>query len=135
MIHRHQPGAGTRFNRHVADRHAAFHTERANGSACKFNGVAGAARRADFADDGQHDVFASAAHWQRALDLDQQVFGFFSQQCVGGQHVFNLTRANAVRQRPKRAVGGCVRVTANNRHAGQRRAIFGPHHMHDALAF
>ena len=61
-----------------------------------------------------------------AFDLDQHVFGFFGQQGLRGHDVLDLAGANAVRQRAKRAVGGGVRVAANNGHARQGGAFSGP---------
>ena len=105
LVHRHQARPCTGFNRHVAHRHPAFHRQRADGRAGKFDGVARAARRADFADHGQHDVFAGATFGQNTFDFDQQVFGLLGQQRLGRHHVLDLARADAVGQRAKRAVG------------------------------
>ena len=105
VVHRHQTRARTAFNGHIAHRHAAFHAECANGRASKLNGVAGAARRANFSDDGQHHIFAGHAFGQRAFNQDAHVFGFFGQQGLRGQHMLHLRGANAVSQRAKRAVG------------------------------
>ena len=49
--------------------------------------------------------------------------------------MFHFAGADAVRQCAERAVGAGVRVAADDGHAGQRRALFGAHHMYDALAF
>ncbi len=98
VIHRHQPRAGTGFDRHVAQSHAAFHAECANGSACEFDGVASATGCANLADDGQHDVFGGDARARLPFDFDQHVFGFFGEQGLCRQHMLNLGCANAVRQ-------------------------------------
>ena len=42
--------------------------------------------------------------------------------------------ADAEGEAAKRTVRAGVRVAANNRHPGQRRAVFRPDHVHDALA-
>ena len=47
--------------------------------------------------------------------------------------MLNLGSTDAVRQRAKGAVGGGVRVAAHHGHARQGGALFGAHHMHDAL--
>ena len=135
IVHRHHASARSAFNGHVAHRHTAFHAERANGRATKFNRVASAARCADLADDGQHDVLGSATFGQRAFDLDQQIFGFFGQQGLRGHDMLDLAGADAVGQRAKCAMGGRVRVATYHRHAGQGGPIFGANHMHNALAF
>ena len=79
FIHGHQTRAGTGLDGHVADRHAAFHAQRADGRATELDGVARAASSTDLSDDGQHHVFGSAAFGQSAFDLDQHVPGFFGQ--------------------------------------------------------
>ena len=134
-VHSDETSAGAAFNRHVAHRHAAFHAQVADGGTSKFDGVAGAARRADFADDGQHDVLGGHAFGDAAFDFDQHVLGLFGQQGLRRHDVLDFAGADAVRQRAKRAVRGGVRVAADHRHARQRGAVFGADHMHDALAF
>ncbi len=129
-----QAGARARFDRHVADGHAPFHRQVADRRAGKLDGVAGAARGADLADDGQHDVLGRAAARQLALDLDQHVLRLLAQQRLRGQHVLDLGSADAVRQRAEGAVRARVRVAADHRHAGQRRALLRSDHVHDALA-
>ena len=48
--------------------------------------------------------------------------------------MLDLGRADAVRQRGKRAVRAGVRVATDHRHARQRGALLGPDDVHDALA-
>ena len=66
VVHGHQAAARAGFNRHVAQGHAAFHGEAADGFATEFDGVARSARRADLADDIQRDVFGGYARFQTA---------------------------------------------------------------------
>jgi hypothetical protein len=134
FVHRHQAGAGTGFDGHVADRHAAFHAERANGRAGKLNRVARATGGADLADDGQHDVFGGDAGRHLAVHLHQQVLGLLGQQRLRGHHVLDFAGADAVRQCAKGAVGGGVRIAADDGHARQRGAVFRADDVHDALA-
>ena len=49
VVGRDQAGARAAFDRHVADRHALFHRERADGAAGEFEDAAGAAADADLA--------------------------------------------------------------------------------------
>mmetsp|Transcript_81659 Transcript_81659/g.227260 ORF Transcript_81659/g.227260 Transcript_81659/m.227260 type:complete len:337 (+) Transcript_81659:1421-2431(+) len=134
VVHGNQAGAGAGFDRHVADRHAAFHAQRADGRTSKLDGVARATGRADLADDGEHDVLGAAAARQLALNLDEQVLGLLGRQRLRGQHMLDLARADAVRQRTKGAVGGRVAVAADDRHARQRGALLRADHVDDALA-
>ena len=134
VIYSHQPCARARFNGHIANAHAPFHAQRANGAACKLNSVPCAASSADFADDSQHHIFGSNALLQLAIYADKHVFGFFGQQRLRSHNVLNLARANAVSQSAKSAVGAGVAVAANNRHARQSSAIFRAYDVHNTLA-
>ncbi len=134
FVRRDQAGAGAAFDRHVADRHAAFHRQRADRLAGKFDDMAGAAGRADLADDGEDDVLGGDAVRQLAIDLDQHVLGLFLDQRLGRQHVLDLGRADAVGQRAERAMGRGVAVAADDRHARQREALLRSDDVDDALA-
>ena len=133
LIRRDQTGAGTAFDGHVADGHAAFHRQIADRFAAIFDDIAGAASGAGLADHGQSDVLGGHARLQFAGDFDLHVLGFLLDQRLGGQNVLDLGCADAVRQRAKRAVGGGVAVAANHGHAGQGPALLGADDMHDAL--
>ena len=56
-----QAGAGAALDRHVADRHAAFHRQRADRLAAVFDDMAGAAGGAGLADDREGDVLGGDA--------------------------------------------------------------------------
>ena len=135
LVYRNQTGARAGFNRHIADGHAAFHTEQTDRGARKLNRIAGAAGSADLADDGQHDVLGRTAFRQRTLNLDQKVFILFCQQGLRRHDMLDFAGADTVRQRSESAMGRGVRVAAHHRHARQRRTVFGPDDVHDALAF
>ena len=49
--------------------------------------------------------------------------------------MLDLRGADAVRQRAERAVGGGMAVAADDGGAGQRKALLGADHVHDALAY
>jgi hypothetical protein len=108
LVHAHQAGTRARFDGHVADRHAPFHAQGTNGRAGELDRVAGATRGADFSDDREHQVFRAAAGAQLAFDPHQQVLGLLREQRLRGEHVLDLARADAVRQRAEGAVGGSV---------------------------
>jgi hypothetical protein len=95
--------------------------------------VAGAARRADLADDGEDDVLGGDARRQRAVDLDPHVLGLALDQRLGGEHMLDLGSADAVGKRAKSAVGRGVAVAADDRRARQREALLRPDDVHDAL--
>ncbi len=104
LVGRDQAGAGAAFDRHVADGHAAFHRQRADRLAGIFDDVAGAAGGADLADDGEDDVLGGDAGRQLAVDAHQHVLGLLLDQRLGGEHVLDLRRADAMRQRAEGAV-------------------------------
>ena len=135
VVDSHQAGPCTGLNRHVAHCHAPLHAQGTNRRSPEFDGVAGAAGSADAANDSQHNVFATAAAWQHAIDLDQHVLGFLGQQGLRGQHVFDFAGANAMCQSAKGTMGRRVGVAADHRHPRQRGAIFRANHMDDTLAF
>ncbi len=96
--------------------------------------MAGAARRADLADDREDDVLGGDAVRQFAVNLNQHVLGFFLDQRLGCQHMLDLGGADAVGQRAESAMGGGVAVAADNRHARQGKALLRPDDVDNALA-
>ena len=128
-----QTSARTAFNRHVADRHAAFHRQRANSATGIFDHITGAARSADFADDGKRDVLGGDAGSQFALNTHEHVLGFLLDQRLGSQNVFYLGGADTMRQRTESAMRGGVAVAADNGHARQGEALLRPDDVHDTL--
>ncbi len=134
LVRRHHAGPGAALDRHVADRHAAFHRQRADRLARIFDDVAGAARGADLADDGEDDVLGGDAGRQPPVHLDEHVLRLGLDQRLGGEHVLDLGRADAVRQRPEGAMRRGVAVAAHDGGAGQREALLGADDVDDALA-
>ena len=96
--------------------------------------MAGAAGGADLADDGEDDVLGGDALGKRAVDAHPHVFRLLLDQRLGGEHMLNLARADAVGERAEGAVGRSMAVAANDGGAGQREALLGTDDMHDALA-
>ena len=133
LIRRDHAGTGTSLDGHVANRHPAFHAQAANHRAGKFDHMTGATGGANLADDSQNHVLGRDPGAQFAINRNTHVFGRLLDQGLGGQHMFDLGRADAEGQRPKGAVGCGVRIAANNGHAGQGKALFRANHMDDAL--
>ena len=133
-VGRDQAGAGAALDRHVADGHAPFHGERADRLAGIFDDMAGAAGGADLADDGEDDVLGGDAVGQLAVDAHPHVLRLVLDQRLGGQHMLDLGRADAVRQRAEGAMRRGMAVAADDGRAGQGEALLGPDHMDDALA-
>ncbi len=134
LVRRDQAGAGAALDRHVADRHAAFHRQRPDRLAGIFDHVAGAAGGADLADDGEDDVLGGHPLGGVAVDGDAHVLGLALDQRLGGEHVLDLRGADAVRQRAEGAMGRGVAVAAHDRHARQGEALLRPDDVDDALA-
>ena len=134
VVGRDQASAGAALDRHVADGHAPFHGERLDRFAGIFDDVAGAAGGADLADDGEDDVLGGDAVFQRAVDAHPHVPRLLLDQRLGGEHVLDLARADAVGESAEGAVGRGVRIAADDGGAGQREPLLGADHVHDALA-
>ena len=134
LVTGHHAHAGTGLDGHVADGHAAFHGQLADGATGELQGMTVAASGADLADHGEHDVLGSDAEWQFAFDAHLHVLHLLGHQALGREHMLDFGRADAVGQRTEGAVGGGVRVTADHGHAGQRCALLRANHVDDALA-
>jgi hypothetical protein len=134
-----EAGAGSGFDAHVADGHAAFHGEGADGGAGVFDDVAGGAVRADAADDVEDDVLGGDAEGKAAVDsacgtinCDAEGFGRVAAGSAW-RDVLDLGGADAEGERPEGSVGGGVRVAADDGAAGLGGAEFGADHVDDAL--
>ena len=95
--------------------------------------MAGAARRADSADDRQDDVLGRYAEAEATAHADLHRLRLAEQQRLRRQHMLDLAGADAERQRAQRAVRRRVAVPADQRRARQREAQFGADDMDDAL--
>ena len=96
--------------------------------------MAGAAGRADLADDREDHVLGGDAGRQLAVDGDAHVLRLALDQRLRGEHVLDLARADAVRERTEGAVRRGVAVAADDGHAGQGEALLRADDVDDALA-
>ena len=71
---------------------------------------------------------------QFAIDAKFERLGFELQQRLRRQHVFDFAGPDPEGERTERAVGGRVRVAADDRHAGLGVTVFGADDVNDALA-
>ncbi|MGY3463521.1 hypothetical protein ACVW0I_000392 [Bradyrhizobium sp. LM6.11] len=71
---------------------------------------------------------------QFAVDGDAHVLRLLLDQRLRRQHVLDLARADAVRERAERAMRRGVAVTADDGGTGQRKALLGADDVDDALA-
>ena len=133
FIRRDHARARAGFDCHVADGEAAFHAERADCVAGKFNRAADAAGSADFRDDGEHDVLGGDAGRRDTIDRHAQSFRLLLPQALRREYLLQLRSADADRVRTERAVRRRMRIAAGDDEAGLRNAELRAEHVHDPL--
>ena len=134
VVHRHESGPRPGFDGHVAQRHPRLHGKCPNRAARVLDGMSGSARRADGTDNGQDHVLGTRAERQVTVHDDPHVAAFALHQALRRQNKLNFGGADAVCQCRERAMGGGVRVAANDCHARKRCALFRTDNVDDALA-
>src|SRR4051812_42026580 len=97
--------------------------------------MSSAAARPDLVDDPQDQVLCRYTKRQVAIDRDPEILRFFLLQTLGCEDVLNFARPDTERQCPKSTVSGCVRVAADDRHAGVRESLLRPEDVNDALLY
>jgi hypothetical protein len=95
--------------------------------------VALGAAGADLRDNGEDEVLGGDARLQLSADLDRHRLERAQRQGLGGQDVLDLTGADAHADGAEGAVGGGVRVTTDDGHAGLAGAELGADGVDDAL--
>ncbi len=95
--------------------------------------MAGAASSTCAANDFEHNVFGRHAGANIALHAHFHCLGLLQKQRLRGEHMLYLAGANAKGQRAKPAVTSRVAIPADDRGAGQRKALLWPHDMDNAL--
>ena len=133
FVRSHQTGAGAGFDGHVADGHAFFHRQGADGRAGVFKHAAGAAADADFGTEGEDDVLGRDAGFQRAFDANFVGLRLLLEQRLRSQHHLDFRRPDAERERAKRAVGGGVGIATDDGHARLSEAVFRSNDVNDTL--
>ena len=126
-------GAGARLDGHVAHGHPRLHRQLLDGRAAVLEHVALPAAGADPRDDREDDVLRRDAVAQLSVHRDGHGLERPQRQRLRGEHVLDLGRADAERERAERAVRRGVTVTAHHRHPGLRQAELRPDDVHDAL--
>ena len=133
LIHGTQAHPGTHLDRHVAQRHAAFHGELLHVGASVFHSSARTGGRAQAPDDPQDHILGTQRSMGGAMQHDAHVLRLARHQALGGQAMGHLGGADAEGQRAKGAVGGGMGVATDDGDARQREALLRTHHMHDTL--
>ena len=95
--------------------------------------MADAAAGADDTDDVEDDVLGRHALGEFTVDGDGHPPRAALRQCLRGEHVFDLARADTERQGAECTVGGGVAVAAHHGHPRQGAALLGCDHVDDAL--
>ena len=135
FVRRDQARFGAHLDRHVAQGHTPFHAQIADRFAAELNHMAGAAGATGFTNDGQHDIFSGNTRRRFALHVDFHGLRAALFQGLGRQHMLHFGGADTERQRPERAVGGGMGVTANNGHPRQGDALLRAHDVDDTLVW
>ena len=133
FVRRNHAHLGAHFDRHVGERHAAFHCERLDGFARKFDGVARAARRGEAPGDGKNQVLGGEAFPEPAVAADAHGFEALLLERLGRHHVLDLRRADAEGKSAEGAVRRRVRVAADEGRPRKRKAFLGPDDVDDSL--
>ena len=109
VVGRDHANAGTRFDRHVANRHPAFHRHRPDRRAGVLDGMAGGTTDPDLANNGQDDILGSDRRRKRSVDGDPHQARTPEPHGLGRQDVAKLVAAaDRNGAGPHRAVrGGC----------------------------
>ena len=81
----------------------------------------------------QRQVLGCHAVAQLARDFDRHVLHLARPQGLRGQNMFDFRRADAVRERPERAMRRGMAIAADNRHARLSPPLFRADNMDDAI--
>ena len=133
IVNAHQPAPCTRFDRHVAEGHAALHSERLNGSSTEFDCVACPACSADLTDHRERDIFSSNSLAKHACHFNAKILHLALNKALRRQHVLNLRCADSMRQGTGSTMCGGMGITTDDSHPRQDRTLLWPHHMHNPL--
>ncbi len=126
-------GPCPRLDAHVANRHPAFHVERANGRACVLDDMSSGPARPDLRAEREDDVLCGDSGHQLTVDSDLQGLRLSLEQTLGCENVLHLARADAERERAEGSMGRGVAVTADDRLARLREASLGTDNVHDPV--
>ena len=126
-------GPGAALDGHVADGHAGLHRELFDGAAAVLDDMTLGPVGADPGDDGQDDVLGSGPGGQVAVDAHAHRLERRDGQSLGGEHMLDLTGADAESQCPEGAVSGGVGVAAYDGHARLGQTQLGADGVDDAL--
>ncbi len=96
--------------------------------------MAGTARSTDFPDNSQRNIFRRNAERQVTMNRHPHVFGFFLNQRLGCQNMFDFRRSDTMSKRPECPMSGGVGITADDRHPGKGQPLLRPDDMNNTTA-
>ena len=123
VVGRDHARARAGLDRHVAQREAPFHRQRAHRRPGVLDRVTGRTRGPDLRDDREDDVLRGHARGEFAVDRDAQRLRPLLPDRLRGEHVRHFRRADAERQRAERAVRRRMAVAAHDEHPRLRQAL------------
>ena len=121
------------LNGHVADSHAAFHVESANGFTSVFDDVSSASCSAHLSDGGENHIFGGDADREFAVEAHFHSLWTALSEGLRSEDVLHLGCADAECERTERAMRGCVGVTTDDGHARLGVALLRSDDMNNAL--
>ena len=124
LVDRDHAGARAGLDRHVAHGHPAFHRQGADRGAAELDRVAGAAGRADLADDRERNVLGGATERQHAIHADEHRFRFARAAGTAWPARARLPRCRCRKRgsRRRRACSCASRRKPRSCRAGSRRS-------------
>src|SRR5919112_2284783 len=133
LVGRNETGPPPPLDGHVAHGHATLHRELPDRLAPVFDDVTTPASRPDTVQDAEHEVLGRDVGGEIALDGDGHGLRAVLGQRLGGEDVLDLAGPDAEGESAECAVGGRVRVTADDYEPWLRQPHLGPDDVHDAL--
>ena len=133
VVGRDEAGTGPCLDRHVADRHALLHGQRADRLAAVFEDMAGAAAHPDAGDQRQDDVLRRDAGAEPSIDPYLVGPRPTLEQALGGQDHLDLAGSDPEGQRTEGSMRAGVAVAADDRHARLGQPELRADDVHDAL--
>ena len=133
LVRRDNARPRTCLNRHITNRHAAFHGHCLNGTARELDRIAGTAGSADLANDCQNDVLAADPEAEFARNFNAQLPRLALPQGLRRHHMIDLGRADPERNATKRAMRRGMGIATHQNQTRQGDALFGSDNMDDAM--
>ena len=133
LVGSNHSGARARFDRHIADRHSAFHRQFPNRAAPVFQDITLSTTGTNLCNDRKDNVLCRDTVSQVTIDRDCHGLERGERKRLGGEDVLDLRRADSERHRPERAVRRGVAVATHDGDSGHRQPELRPDNVNDSL--